>query len=186
MTDPIRHTAPLAGGQHASRVAPQKSVAADFQRWFAQTLTPEATPSAPASVLAGLNPAASSGASTQPAVNSAGPESIAPASTELAPTTRLFEASVTGVSSEGTPTTYNPVQFATAATAAKMATAIGGTVEDVELTGSFSRNVPERMIALGGHELNAGLVADLFAKYGDAPGGEAWQVINRDLGKTQG
>jgi hypothetical protein len=98
----------------------------------------------------------------------------------------LFEKSVTGMSFEGTPSTYNTTQFATAATAAKYATLVGGKVEDVELTGAFSRSAPERMIAAGGHELNAGLVADLFAKYGDAPGSEAWQVIDRDLGKSHG
>jgi hypothetical protein len=202
MTNPIPHRTLPVGGHHAPRAAAQKSVAADFQKWFAQTLTPAATPSVtPESVLAGLTatsastipqaPGSPDGASTpvdtaasaiptEPAGASTSPES------QAGTRTPVFEKSVTGLSFQGTPSAYNSLQFATVATANKMAKILGGKVVDVDLTGAFSRSVPERMIAVGGHELNAGLVADLFAKYGYEPGSEAWQVINRDLGKTHG
>lgn len=201
MTNAIPHRSLPVGGQHAPRQAAHKTVSADFQRWIAETFTPSArSSSTQASVLAGLTPTttvtqeasspatvstpfdpAASANPTQPADASASPESM-----RTGPQTPLYEKSVTGMSFQGTPSTYNTVQFATAATTEKFAKLIGGKVENVELTGAFSRSAPERMIAAGGHELNAGLVADLFAKYGDAPGSEAWQVINRDLGKGNG
>jgi len=200
MTNAIPHRSLPVGEQHAPRTA-GKAVSADFQKWFAETFTPSARPSSPpASVLAGLTPtstvteaasspvsdstpfnSAASASPTRPAETSTSPDSVT-----TGPQTPLFERSVTGMSFQGTPSTYNTVQFATAATADKFAKLIGGKVENVDLTGAFSRSAPERMIAAGGHELNAGLVADLFAKYGDAPGSEAWQVINRDLGKGNG
>ncbi|MCU1272943.1 MAG: hypothetical protein JWO48_374 [Bryobacterales bacterium] len=202
MTNAIPHRTLPVGGHHAPRATAQKA-AADFQKWFAETLTPAAMPSGtPASVLAGLtatstatvtqvpgSPAsvstpvdtAASTIPTEPAAVSTPPESV-----QTGPRISFFEKSVTGVSLEGTPSTYNTLQFATAAAANQIAKLLGGKVVDVELTGAFSRSAPERMIAVGGHKLNAGLVADLFSKYGDAPGSEAWQVINRDLGKTHG
>lgn len=200
MTNAIPHRSLPVGEQHTPHPA-GKAVSADFQKWFAETFTPSAIPSsAPASVLADLTPtspasqpgSSPAGVSTpfDPAV-SANPTqpagaSISPDSVKTGPQLPLFEKSVTGMSFQGTPSTYNTTQFATAATAEKFAKLVGGKVEDVELTGAFSRSAPERMIAAGGHQLNAGLVADLFAKYGDAPGSEAWQVINRDLGKGNG
>jgi len=203
MTNAIPHRTLPVGGQHAPRTTERKTAAADFQKWFAETLTPAAMPSTtPASVLAGLtatstptvtevpsSPAsvttpvetAASAIPTEPAEVSTSPE------VQTGPRISFFEKSVTGLSLEGTPSTYNRLQFATAAAADKIAKLLGGKVVDVELTaGVFSRSVPERMIAVGTHKLNAGLVADLFAKYGDAPGSVAWQVINRDLGKTHG
>lgn len=213
MTNAIPHRTPPLGEHHAARATEQKTAAADFQKWFAETLTPAAMPSvAPASVLAGLTSpttatvtqAPGSPVSASTAVDAAGSASTpfdtagsasptpaagtsaSPESTKTGPQIPLFEKGVTGLSFEGTSSGYNSLQFATATAADKLATMLGGKVEDVELTGAFSRSVPERMIAVGGHELNAGLVADLFVKYGDAPGSEAWQVINRDLGKTHG
>jgi hypothetical protein len=203
MTNAIPHRSLPVGQHHAPQAAGQKSVAADFQKWFAETYTPSATPSGtPTSVLAGLTAASTStvteipnspaSVSTpfDPAVSANPSEpadaSTSPESVKTGPQTPFFEKSVTGMSFQGTPSTYNTTQFATAATAQKFAKLVGGKVEDVELSGAFSRSAPERMIAVGGHELNAGLVADLFAKYGYEPGSEAWQVINRDLGKTHG
>ncbi len=107
----------------------------------------------------------------------------APATAITAPPVSAFERSVTGVSAYGTESSYSSTEFATAQTAAEMAQKIGGKVEELQFNGGFSRSAPERVIvAPNGHQLNAGLVADLFAKYGDAPGSEAWTVINRDLG----
>jgi hypothetical protein len=195
MTNPIPQRLPVSG-HHAPRQVAHKTVSADFQKWFAQTFTPSMPSGTPGSTLAALTPdstvtpAASSSTPFDPAA-SASPTaavdaSASPESVRTGPQTPLYEKSVTGMSFQGTPSTYNTVQFATAATAEKFARLVGGKVENVELTGAFSRSAPERMIAVGGHELNAGLVADLFAKYGDAPGSEAWQVINRDLGKGNG
>ena len=204
MTNAIPHRTPPLGEHHAARTTAQKT-AADFQKWFAETLTPTAMPSAtPASILPGLN-AGLTTMSSSPVTEAAGaPASVtapvdtaasstptdpaevspAPPSVQTGPRISFFEKSVTGLSLEGTPSTYNTLQFATDAAANQMAKLIGGKVVDVELTGAFSRSAPERMIAVGGHELNAGLVADLFNKYGDAPGSEAWQVIDRDMGKS--
>ena len=203
MTNAIPHRPHLIGGHHVPRAAGQKSVAADFQKWFAETYTPSAkSAGTPTSVLEGLTAASTSTVNEapsspapvstpfEPAVAANPAElpaaSTSPESVKTGPQMPLFEKTVTGMSFQGTPSTYNTTQFATAATAQKFAKLVGGKVEDVELTGAFSRSAPERMIASGGHKLNAGLVADLFAKYGDAPGSEAWKVINRDLGKSNG
>ncbi|MDQ6704419.1 MAG: hypothetical protein M3Z85_00490 [Acidobacteriota bacterium] len=79
----------------------------------------------------------------------------------------------------------NPLQFATAATADALAKKLGGVVREDSLAGNFARSAPERMIVEpNGKAVNAGLVADLFAKYGDSPDGEAWRVINADLGRN--
>jgi len=77
----------------------------------------------------------------------------------------------------------NPLQFATADAADALAKKLGGVVREDSLAGNFSRSAPERMIVEpNGKAVNAGLAADLFAMYGDAPGSEAWRVINDDLG----
>jgi hypothetical protein len=109
----------------------------------------------------------------------------APAPAVTVPAVSQFERSVTGVSAYGTESSYNSTEFATAQTAAEIAQKIGGKVEELQFDGAFSRSAPERVIVgPHGQQLNAGLVADLFNKYGDAPGSEAWTVINRDLGIT--
>ena len=93
-----------------------------------------------------------------------------------------FESSVTGTSSQGTLSVYNCQEYATETTAQAMAQKIGGSVEELPMTGTYSCNQPQRMIAAGGHLLNAGLVASLFDKYGDAPASQAWQIIDASLG----
>ena len=78
----------------------------------------------------------------------------------------------------------NPLQFATADAAAALAKKLGGEVREDNLSGTFSRSAPQRMIVVAGaNPINAGLAAGLFAFYGDAPDSEAWRIINRDLGR---
>ncbi len=81
----------------------------------------------------------------------------------------------------------NPLEFATPRTADEMAKKLGGQVKEAIFAGSqFSRSNPELLIVgAGANPVNAGLVADLFEKYGDAPGSQAWKVINRDLGRPE-
>ncbi|MDQ6665638.1 MAG: hypothetical protein M3Z23_14750 [Acidobacteriota bacterium] len=94
-----------------------------------------------------------------------------------------YEANVHTALAGGVDVSNNPVQFATAATADALAKKLGGVVREDSLAGNFARSAPERMIVEpNGKAVNAGLVADLFAKYGDAPDGEAWRAINADLG----
>ena len=108
----------------------------------------------------------------------------APASSQ-APTPK-YETAVTGFNPNGSENIYNPGQFATLDTAQSVAKLVGGQAQEDQLGGPYTRTAPERVIVGAGQNmLNAGLVADLFNKYGDAPGSFAWQVIDRDLGKTQ-
>lgn len=113
----------------------------------------------------------------------------APVIPAAAPNPSPFKASweqkVTGVSPYGLQSGYNATQLATAETADHYAAMLGGQVKENTLQG-FTRTAPERLIVgAGPNSLNAGLVADLFAKYGSAPGSEAWRVINHDLGRTE-
>ena len=85
----------------------------------------------------------------------------------------------------GTVTECNSTQFATAPSAEYYAHLLGGTVEEHKPM-YFDQTVPERSIVCGEVRLNAGLVADLFNKYGEQPGSEAWNVIGRDLGLSEG
>ncbi len=78
----------------------------------------------------------------------------------------------------------NPLQFATADAATALAKKLGGEVREDNMSGTFSRSAPQRMITVaGGNAINAGLAAGLLAFYGDAPDSEAWRIINRDLGR---
>jgi len=66
-----------------------------------------------------------------------------------------------------------------------MAQIVGGQEQDFTL-GLYTTSSPIReIVGAGDNPLNAGLVADLFQKYGDQQGSYAWTVIDRDLGKTQ-
>jgi hypothetical protein len=113
----------------------------------------------------------------------------APASASVGPT-KPFEGSpwekdVRNTSIFGTVTECNSTQFATAPSAEYYAHLLGGTVEEHKPM-YFDQTVPVRSIVCGEVRLNAGLVADLFNKYGEQPGSEAWNVIGRDLGLSEG
>jgi hypothetical protein len=86
---------------------------------------------------------------------------------------------------DGSKNNLNPTELATADTAAAIARLLGGNVQEDTMSGFFSSSVPTRQIVFAGSnvQINAGLAADLFAKYGDAPGSMAWRTINQDLGR---
>jgi hypothetical protein len=181
MTNAIQQGMHHGAHQHRMSVHPRT---AQFQSSMEQALSPAEA----------LSLSVTSSDSTTPAIPTTNTEVSstttsgyqAPATaTAPAVTAAQFERSVMGVSAYGTETSYNSTEFATAQTAAAMAEKIGGKVEELQFDGAFSRSAPERVIVgPHGQQLNAGLVADLFNKYGDAPGSEAWTVINRDLGIT--
>ena len=94
-----------------------------------------------------------------------------------------WEENVRNTSPGGTESRYNLRQFASADSAAVVAQKLGGRVVESQFLGGFAPSSPQRLITgAGANDLNAGLVAELFQKYGDAPGSEAWRVIRRDLG----
>lgn len=175
MTTPIQPAATVpAAAQPAATKTQTSAEWQQFYDWFAYGITPgsEATPAAtvqPATTATAATPAAS--APTEPAL----------------PTGDLWETSVTGTGPYGSTTVYNPIQFATAQTAQQMAQIVGGQEQDFTLGGPYTTSSPIReIVGAGDNPLNAGLVADLFQKYGDQQGSYAWQVIDRDLGKTEG
>jgi hypothetical protein len=76
--------------------------------------------------------------------------------------------------------------LATTPTAQQVAALLGGTVVQDNMAGGFNQSSPTLEISVPGSnvEVNAGLAAKLFAQYGTAQGSQAWQIINRDLGRT--
>lgn len=153
-------TTPIQPGLQPAETLPaqapaQPSKVDAFQQWFAHAMVPASPETAPG-----------------------------PASTP-APSPK-YETAVTGFNPNGSENIYNPGQFATLDTAQSVAKLVGGQAQEDQLGGPYTRTAPERVIVGAGQNmLNAGLVADLFNKYGDAPGSFAWQVIDSDLGKTQ-
>jgi hypothetical protein len=77
-----------------------------------------------------------------------------------------FLADPGGTGPRGTSWNYNPIYFATQATAEKVASMIGGTVveENAIVTGGpFKQTAPNEMIQLAdGTTVNAGLIANFF------------------------
>lgn len=179
MTSPITPAATLpAAPQQTSTNTRTSSEWQQFYDWFAHGITP-GSGSAPSS------PAQPAAATTTPAANTAAPPA-APAS-QPAAEGPLWETSVTGTGPYGTSSVYNCTQFATADTAQKMAQIVGGQEKDFTFGGVYTITSPFReIVGAGNNPLDAGLVADLFQKYGDQSGSYAWTVIDRDLGKTQG
>ncbi len=148
--------------------------ARDFYQVFSPLAmrSPEPTSSSPApAVASAVSPASTPGAASLPSQ----------------PSSSMLDASITGTNPDGSVNVYNPVQFATASTAQAMAQLVGGQVQAENLSGPFTRTAPELdIVGAGANPLNAGLVANLFAKYGEQSGSYAWQVIDSDLGRTQG
>ena len=100
-----------------------------------------------------------------------------------APFTFEQNATVTGY---GTTTQLNPEELATAETADRLASMLGGTVvNEPAFGGGWSTSTPTRDIAFAGSNvtMNAGITAYLFNTYGDKPGSQAWQQINHVLGR---
>jgi hypothetical protein len=108
----------------------------------------------------------------------------AAASSTSVPFTATFEQGAYVIGPDGSQNNLNPAELATAATAQEVATLLGGTVTSDSVGGGVTTSVPTREITVSGSnvELNAGLVASLFANYGTAPGSQAWVAIKNDLG----
>jgi hypothetical protein len=79
----------------------------------------------------------------------------------------------------------NPTELATAPTAQEVAALLGGTVTQDNVSGGYTTSASTLEISVPGSsaQINAGLAANLFANYGTQAGSEAWQIINRDLGR---
>ena len=100
--------------------------------------------------------------------------------------TPTFIQGATVTSPDGTANNLNPDELATPSTAQQVAALLGGTVVQDNMSGNFSQSSPTLEISVPGSsvEINAGLAAKLFAQYGTAQGSQAWQIINRDLGRA--
>jgi hypothetical protein len=170
MTAPIQHAVALpTAAEPATTSTKTSSEWQQFCDWFAHPITPGSGSTPPSTA----QPAATT--SAQPVAQTAQP----------AATESLWETSVTGSGPFGSTSVYNTTQFATAQTAQEMAQIVGGQEQDFSL-GLYTTSSPIReVVGAGDNPLNAGLVANLFQKYGDQPGSYAWTVIDRDLGKTQ-
>jgi len=168
MTAPIQHAVALPTAAEPATTNTKTSTEwQEFYDWFAHPIAPGSGSTPPASA----QPAATTTPATQPA--------------QLPATESLWETSVTGTGPFGSTSVYNTTQFATAQTAQEMAQIVGGHEQDFTL-GLYTTSSPIReIVGAGDNPLNAGLVANLFQKYGDQPGSYAWTVIDRDLGKTQ-
>jgi len=173
MTTPIQHTAALpTAGQPATTNTKTSTEWQQFCDWFSHPITSKSGSTPPSSAQPAATAVPATPAATQPTPPAA-PES-------------LWESSVTGTGPFNSTSVYNPTQFATAQTAQEMAQIVGGKEQDFTL-GLYTTSSPIReIVGAGDNPLNAGLVADLFQKYGDQQGSYAWTVIDRDLGKTQG
>jgi len=184
MTTPIQHTAVLptaASTTPAQPTAANTKTSTEWQQfcdWFAHPITSNSGSTPPASSQPAATASPATPAATQPSQPAATP-------TQPVPAAPLWESSVTGTGPFGSTSVYNPTQFATAQTAQQMAQIVGGQEQDFTL-GLYTTSSPIReIVGAGDNPLNAGLVADLFQKYGDQQGSYAWTVIDRDLGKTQ-
>jgi hypothetical protein len=118
--------------------------------------------------------------SPSPALSNAVPANSATVTfaNPLPPTSFEQGAVVTGPDGSSTP--LNSMEMASADAAAQIAAKLGGTVTADQFSGGFSTSADIREISFANSnvKINAGLAANLFATYGDAPGSEAWRVIN--------
>lgn len=181
MTTPVQSAAALPTAEQPTATNSKQSTEwQQFYDWFAYGILPgsNSTPSS-------SQPAAAAPAPTPAAAQPAAPSAPAQQTSPAASTTDLWESSVTGTGPYGGTWNYNPLQFATPQTAEQMAQIVGGQVQ-ADTLGLYTTSSPILEITgAGDNPLNAGLVADLFQKYGDQQGSYAWTVIDRDLGKTQ-
>ena len=93
-----------------------------------------------------------------------------------------YQQGTTVTNPDGSITPVNVTEFATPATAQQIAAKLGGTVAATTLSG-YSAGQLNISVPGSPNMVNAGLAADLFARYGDQQGSQAWQIINRDLGR---
>jgi hypothetical protein len=130
----------------------------DFHALFSSTPgTPSSTPATPSTTPA-----------TPAAPNSATPDPAAAASPSLESVfgSQPFLNSPGGTGPGGAKWNYNPVYFATQATAEKVASLVGGTVvqkNDILTSGPFQQSAPNELIQFAdGRTVNAGLIANFF------------------------
>jgi hypothetical protein len=180
MTAPIQHAVALPTAAEPATTSTKTSTEwQQFCDWFSHPVTPGSGSTPPSTA----QPATTT--SSQPAPATVPPSPAAAQTAQQAPAESLWETSVTGSGPFGSTSVYNTTQFATAQTAQEMAQIVGGQEQDFSL-GLYTTSSPIReIVGAGDNPLNAGLVANLFQKYGDQPGSYAWTVIDRDLGKTQ-
>ena len=98
----------------------------------------------------------------------------------------VYVQGATSANPDGSTTALNPAELASASTAQQIAALLGGTVREDAMGGSdFTWSESQRNVVVPGsaNAINAGLAANLFSRYGTAPGSQAWQIINRDLGR---
>lgn len=185
MTTPVQPAAALpTSAQPAATNSKQSTEWQQFYDWFAYGILPGSgsTPSSSQPAAAATTPKPAAAPPASPSAPSAPAQPTPPATS----TADLWETSVTGTGPYGGTWNYNPLQFATPQTAEQMAQIVGGQVQ-ADTLGLYTTSSPILEITgAGDNPLNAGLVADLFQKYGDQQGSYAWTVIDRDLGKTQG
>ena len=93
-----------------------------------------------------------------------------------------YQQGATVTNPDGSITPVNVTEFAAPATAQQIAAKLGGTVATTTLSG-YSAGQLNISVPGSPNMVNAGIAADLFARYGDQQGSQAWQIINRDLGR---
>lgn len=93
-----------------------------------------------------------------------------------------FQQGATVTNPDGSVSPLNATEFATAGTAQEIAAKLGGTVATTTLSG-YSAGQLNISVPGSQNLVNAGVAAQLFARYGDQQGSQAWQIINRDLGR---
>jgi hypothetical protein len=127
-----------------------------------------------------LVPARPASSAPSAALSNAMPVNAAPVTLAAEALPPSFEQGAVVTSPDGSSTPLNPSEMASSDTAAQIAAKLGGTVTADQFSGGFSTSADIREISFANSsvKINAGLAANLFATYGDAPGSEAWRVIN--------
>jgi hypothetical protein len=152
-----------------------------------------AEPNSFSALFGSLTPSPTAGSNYRPVGTihgSISPQPAAPTpSTSTAttvPFTPAFQTGATVTAPDGSVTSLNPNELATPQTAQDVATLLGGSVTQDNFSGGFNTSISTLEISVPGSsaQINAGLAANLFATYGTAAGSQAWQIIDRDLGKT--
>ena len=159
----------------------------------AKPATKGSEPSSFSALLGSLTPGSAAGSNYRPIGTIHGSNTIQPSaanlsttSTPAAPFVPTFQYGATVTAPDGSITNLNPNELASPQTAQDVATLLGGTVVQDNMSGGFNTSTSTLEISVPGSsvQINAGLAANLFATYGTAPGSQAWQIINRDLGRT--
>ena len=143
---------PASLPHRSAAAAPPETAVPDFRALF--TPKPAAPAVAPPAVTA------------PPAPAPAPPAPASPPSAQSVFGPNPWIANPGGVAPNGVTYNYNPIYFATPATAAKVAQIVGGTVVQTNAItpfGPFQQNQPNQMVQLpNGRLINAGIIASLY------------------------